>query len=144
SNLKLQKVDVDLYSLVNDKKALLASENTPKRYRLTEYVATKYAPKIQSTAFETPYIDDVEIVEDNGKITLKFDAKEIYDYIISNSVNDETQVISGSGDAIAISIFPPDFEEYNFVVTPISKFDKSIIGEPVATKTLYKKYSLSP
>ena len=140
----VELVTIDKYAQSKFGQTLLASENTPSKYLLEEYISKEYAPTTYSTLFTKPTVGDVKLKVENEKFTLSFNTLDIYDYEISDVYNNEKGMVLGTGENAVLEFSSLDSFQSQFTVTPILKNNYKIKGEKAYSNMIFNRFALIP
>lgn len=136
----VEKVSIDKYSLINEKKLLLASKNTPEMWKFNEYIDINYIPTIVSEIFENPSCEPPKLKLLGDMLILSVNTKPIYSYEIKDVITNQIREITGTGDEIEIPINKSNSFSHCFVVTPKLTNNKNIIGQSVLSNVVYDNF----
>ena len=143
-NPNLILVKIDKYAQKHFGQTLLASDNTPSKYVVKEYIAKEYAPDETSTLFTLPTVGIVHLTNIDDIFTLSFDTLDIYNYQISNVENNESIIVDGTGEALTLNLGKMNSLQTQFIITPILKFNDNITGMSVYSNMIFNPFSLIP
>lgn len=114
--------DIDLLEYENNHKLLIASENTPERYRQQKLFKIDNVPTISDSFYAKPNTN-LELSLTNYGVKISFDTNEIFDYtIIKNACNKQDEIMkisnnNGSYSFIDDKVFSLDKVDYILVTT---------------------------
>lgn len=138
--------NVSTYSLdtlsLGQQKLELANELTPERYKKSDLFNTKFAPVKVSNNFKIATIPILNLTKNQGKLTLDWEAEEIYNYhLYAKTKNSQNllSIISGSDKKLNFVLdIPTETTEYYLLVK--SKFSDNV-SEQTESKTYYVSIS---